>query len=297
MLHQVAQYNDLSQKLLERLEKRIEGFGQTVRYKFDIERLNPDQTNYNGKTIFPQMYTLDPSVFTIIDKDEDDKKKSKTKTIALIAEQDEKGMPTKFRKIRVLAGMRGILRLELDKEEDRDTCMLLELHPKLEGGDFADKDKHKVVKRIDEQATAINARTERSARVKALNIAQGMSEKELVDFCDAMLLDSSRDIELLRNDVEELADTTPDFFNDLVSGKSVEYQALVKQAMNKNIITFDPAEYKFSYVGNKQTITVLSPTGEKNEVEKMAEWLQLGGEKAQEIFKKLKGLVGDKKVA
>lgn len=298
MLQQIAQYNDLSPKLLEKLEKRIDGYGKIVRYKFDIERQNPDKENYNGKTIFPQMYTLDPAVFNIIDKLEDRPGKSKTKTIAIIKKQNEKGQPGipefEFTKIRLTAGLRGILTLYLERDEDRAMCMAIECHPKLKGGDFSDPEKFQVVARIDEQAAAIVSRTERTARVAALNAAQGMSDKELIQFADAMLWDSSQEIEILRNLAEQQAEDDPAFFNDLVSGKKIEYQALVKQAMNKQIIAFDPAEYKFTWSGNKQTITILSPVGEKNEVEKMAEWLQVGGKAAEEVAKKIKALIGDK---
>jgi len=54
---------------------------------------------------------------------------------------------------------------------------------------------------------------------------------------------------------------------------------------------FDPAAYSFVYAGNKQPIITLSPSGEKNHVEKMAEWMQTGG---QEAYKKIKSLVEGK---
>lgn len=298
MLQQLGNYNDISPKLMEKLEKRIEGFGKTVRYRFDIEQENPDKTFYNGKTIFPSIYTLNPTVFTITDKLEDRAGKSKTKTIALISsheQNDRGGYDTRFKKIKVPGGMRGILRLELENEEDRAVCMALELHPKLKGGDFADSNRFQVISRVDENAQATTQRAERSAKLMALNAAQGMSDKDLVSFADAMQWDSSQNIEILRNMAEELAEGDAAFFNDLVSGKKIEFQALVRQAQNKGLISFDPAEYKFTWTGNKQIITVLSPTGEKSELEKMAEWLQVGGEKATEVAKKLKSLVNDKK--
>jgi hypothetical protein len=71
---------------------------------------------------------------------------------------------------------------------------------------------------------------------------------------------------------------------------------LIKQAMNKGLITFEYGEYKFIWTGNQQTITVLSPTGSKNEIEKMSEWMQTSGAKGDDVYKKLKSLVkGGKK--
>lgn len=296
MLRQVGHYNDFSPKFLDNLEKRIDGFGNVVRYRFDIENENPDKTYYNGKTIFPQMYTLKPAVFNVIDKFEDRVGKSKSKTAAIIesTEMNEHGvLIPKFTKVRVMAGMRGILRLDLTKEEERDMCRIIELHPKLKNGEFTDPTKVSVVSRIDEQADASKERKERSDRLKAQLAAQEMSDEQIIQFCDAMQWDSSQKPEVLRNDVEALADNDPDFFIDLVSGKNLEYQAIAKKAMNQGIINFDPAEYKFTWASNKQPIVMLSPVGEKNEVVKLADWLQLGTQ-GKEVFNKLKSLTSGK---
>ncbi len=294
MLQKVGIYNDLSKGLLDKLQKRIDGFGSTVRYRFDIERENPDKTFYNGKTIFPQTYTLDPTIFKITDKD-DATGKPKSVSIAIIKsyEQNDKGgMNITFGKVRVKASQRGMLRLELDKDEDREMCMYIELQPKLSGGDFSDPTKHQVITRVDEQAEASTRRDERNARLKAMRVAEGMSKKEVIDFCDAMQWDSSQKENVLRDLVEDLAENEPDFFNDLVESKDLEYRAVIKQALNKGVIGFDPGEYKIFWAGNKMTITVLTPAGEKNEVEKFADWLISGGEKTDDIFKKIKSLIG-----
>lgn len=300
MLQQVGIYNDLSKKLFEKLEERINGFGKTVRYRFDIEKENPDKTFYNGKTIFPQVYTLDPTVFKINDID-DATGKPKTKTIALIksyAYNDRNNLEIQYRKVRISAGQRGILTLDLNKEEDREMCMYMELHPKLKGGDFSDPEKNHVVSRVDEVGEASGKVEERKLRLKAMSIAADMSDKQLIDFADAMSWDSTQKPGVLKNLVEELAETEPKFFNDLVTGKELEYRATVKQALDRKIIGFDPAEYKFFWVGNNMVITVLSPSGTKSEVEKFAEWLQVGGEKTLEIYKKIKSLMSaDKKAA
>ena len=65
-------------------------------------------------------------------------------------------------------------------------------------------------------------------------------------------------------------------------------------------IPIDYNEYKFIWSGNQQTITVLSPTGSKKEIEKMSEWMQTSGVKGDDFYKKLKSLVKggkEKKVA
>ena len=300
-LENFAHFNDISPKLRLELERKVESFGKRVRYKFDIAKPNPDPEKYNGAFVYPNMYTLDPTKFTIQDPYEDRDDKSKTKNIGLIDDVylSDTGIPERFKKVKVGGSDKAVLTLNLeDNRDDFYVAMYLELHPKNSGGKFASKTLYHVFSRIDENAAAKEARTERSERLKALNVSQGMSDSELIDFADAMQWDSTLDIEVLRNMAEELADTNPIYFNDFVQGKTVEYQSLIKQAMDKGLISFNNGDYSFIWTGNQQTITVLSPTGQKTNIEKMSEWMQTSGNKGDDFYKKLKSLVkGGKKSA
>lgn len=291
MLQKHGHFNDLSDELRKELTDRINAFGKKVRYKFNISHDNPDPQKYNGPTVWPFMWVLDPCTFRITDKHEKRANISKAKEIGLVEKVDKDGKPEKYQKIKVWARHQGILVFDLTDPGDFDMVMYLELHPKLKGGDFADKNKQQLVERIDEFKDAKTQREARSAKSKALRLAEEMSEEQVRKFADAMLWDSSEEIELLQNKVEQLAETTPVFFNDLVAGKNVEYQATVKRALDKEIWAFDPAEYKFMWSSNQQNITVLQPVGTKNHVEKMAEWLMTGGQKADEVYKKVKSIL------
>lgn len=301
LLRQESEFNDLSPKFRNELEEKVRGFGKTVRYKFEISNENPDPEKKNGKVLWPNMYTLDPAVFYINDPYEDRPNKNKSKRIGMIDTVEiQQGRPvvSKFKKIKIDGKYKGIFKLELQEiDEHFDFACYLEIHPKLVGGRFADKTKRAIFTRVDEMAAATTARTERNAKQTAFNTASSMSHKELIDFADAMsggnnvYWDSTEEEIILRNKVEELAEIDPMFFNELVKGKNIEYQALIKQAINRNIISFDPAEYSFVYTGNKHPIATLSPNGEKNEIEKMAEWLQSTGKDAH---KKIKSLVESK---
>lgn len=298
LLRETGMFNEISPELREKLEARVRGFGKSVRYKFDISNENPDPTKHDGKVIYPSVFTLDPATFYITDPLEKRTGKSKTKRIGLVEQVDEKGVPNKFKKIKVDGKYRGILKLEIEEiPEHFDFAMFLEMHPKLTGGDFLDKTKRQMISRIDEQAAATTQRAERTARLKALNVAQGMSDKELINFADAMLWDSTQNPEILRNDAEVLAESNPEFFNDLVAGKSLEYRALIKQCVDKKIIEFNPSEQNFVYSSNKQVIVQTSATSQKSEVEQFSDWLQAGGTKTEEVYKKLKSLNSGKEVA
>jgi hypothetical protein len=298
-LENFAHFNDISPKLRIELENKVASFGRRVRYKFDISKPNPDPEKYNGDTVYPNMYTLDPTRFTIQDPYENREDKSKTKNIALVESDflDEAGLPTRFKKVKVGGADKSILTLNIeDNRDDFYMAMFLELHPKLKEGKFANRMLFPIFSRIDENAAAKTARSERSERLKALNAAQEMTDADLVDFADAMQWDSAESYDVLRNKIEELADTNPIYFNDLVQSKAVEYQALIKQAMNKDLISFNHAEYKFVWSGNQQVITALSPTGTGNELQKLSEWMQTSGNKGDDLYKKLKSLVkGGKK--
>lgn len=298
LLNQIAHFNDLSPKLRDELDAKIKGFGKSVRYKFDIANKNPAPTGDHDKIIYPNMYTLDPSVFNINDPYEDRKDKQKSKRIGLIKEVDEKGLPKSFKKCQVYGKTKGILSLNVEEDnDDFNMAMFIEIHPKLTGGMFMDKTKRQVITRIDENKLATEQRAERSLRSKARRAAEEMSDNEIVNFCDAMMWDSTRDMAIMRNEVEALAESDPPFFNDMIKEKTVEFQSLVKQAMDRNIITFDPAENKFSYTSNGQPIAIFSAADNKNEVQKMSEFLQAGGGKAEEVHKKIKSLLKKAEVA
>lgn len=291
MLEQVGLFNDLSPELRTQLDNKVSSFGKRVRYKFKISNPNPDPEKKNGPIIWPFMYTLDPRTFSIVDPNEKRTGKQKLKRIGMVEKINDKGEPEKFKRVRVNGRDAGIVDFDLENIEDIEQVMYLELHPKLTGGMFADKNKAQVFERIDEKKLNAEKRTERTLRLEALNAAQNMSEKEVVEFADAMSWDSTQEPDLIRGMIEEMAETTPDFFTDLIAGKKVEYQSAVKQALDKRIISFDPAEYSFTWAENNQVITVLSPSQDKTEVEKFALWLSTNGSKADAVYKKIKNLI------
>ncbi len=292
MLQKHGHFNDISPKLWEEISNKVKALGKKVKFKFHISHENPDPEKYDGKIIYPNMYTLDPGVFRITDPYEERAGVSKSKEIGLINKVDREGIPESFHRVRVMFRELGIKEFKPEENaDDFEYVMYLLMHPKLKNGQFQSADKTSVFELIDEQAEAKLRKDRRNAKVKALNVVRDMDEKKVIEFADAMLWDTTIEPDLLKDQVEELAETNPDLFNDLISGKSLEYQATIKRALDKQIWAFDPAEYKIIWTSNQQTVTVLQPTGEKNHVEKAAEWLMTGGQKCDEIYKRLKGLV------
>lgn len=292
MLQKHAHYNDLSPELRRKLEEKVRSLGTTVRFKFNISRENPDPEKYNGPILWPALYVLDPKVFRITDALEKRDGISKSKEIGLVDKLKDDGKPLSWFSIRVFARHKGVLTFKPDENvDDFNYVMYLLIHPKLDGGMFQNKGMQPIIQMIDEKKEAAEQKERRSHRAKALAAATNMKDEEVISFADAMMWDSTIDTDLLRNQVEVLAETDPKMFNDLIGSKNLEYQALIKRAMDKQVIAFNPAEYKFVWFGNQQPIATLAPVGNKNEVEKMSEWLQTGGKNADEVYAKIKSLV------
>ena len=225
MLQREGVWNDLSPKLIEKLEAQINSFGKSVRFKFDIANPDPDpEKRAAGAIVYPFSYTLDPVTFQINDKYEDRADKQKMKKVGMAMNpdiEDGREVVRQFKRVRVSEKEKGIKKFMLDNVEDREMVMYLLLHPKLSGGEFMDKTKRQVITRIDEVTAAKTARDERTARSKAMNVAENMSKDEMETFAAAMLWDDTDEEIILRNKIEELAETSPVFFNDLVESKDI----------------------------------------------------------------------------
>lgn len=297
MLQQVAHFNDFSPKLREELEAKIKSFGKRVRYKFAISNNNPDPEKYNGSTVWPQMYALDPITFDIVDPYEDRPGKSKLKKVGMVHETDTDGKPTSFHRVRIHKRHEGIVPFEIEDAEgipnieDQMYVMYLELHPKLNGGKFANKGQKQIIFRIDEQKEAKEARERRTEKRKALSAATAMSEKEIKDFSAAMQWDENDDPDILRDKVEALAETQPGMFNDVVEGKTIEYRSTIKRALDRQLVAHNPAEFKFQWPNGQTIVSLGASIDGISDVNRFAEWCMTNGTKSDEVYKKIKALV------
>lgn len=287
MLEQVAHFNDLSPALKQKLEARIASYGKKVRYKFSISNANPDPLKENGPIIWPTNYTLDPIVFDIVDLEEKRDGKSRAKKIGMVDKVDDKGIPFAFKRVRIPGKNAGIFELELeDNPDDIRMAMYIELHPKLGNGLFQDKKRIPIITRIDEKKDSQEKREIRSSKAKALQLAGQMSDAEIREFAAAMTWDDSDEMEILRDKVEMEAENDPVSFVKLASTEKMKYQALVKRALIKGTLFYDPVGGRF-LDAKQQTITVLGLASGQNEVEQFAEFLMTNGKKGEEIYKRI----------
>jgi len=287
LLLQTGVFNNLSEKLLEKLKARVDSFPKKVRYKFDISKENPDKTYYNGTVLWPSIYTLDPVQFTINDKEEA-KGKPTGKKVALIESTDDKGFPVRYKKIKIFARDKGILLLQPhDNVDDYDICMFLELHPKNKTGFFPDPQRHQVFSIIDTAVSATEERKVRSARKLAMDTAEKMSDAEVIEFADAMMWDSSEDVLFLRNKAEELAESDPKMFSDIIADKKTKFLAAIKRALDKRIWQYDPSDGKLSWASTGQAIVTMGQDAATEGYGRYAEWFMTAGKQADGAFEKL----------
>jgi hypothetical protein len=280
-------WNDLSDALRKQLQEKVDSLGKTARFKFAIGKENPDPAKHNGPMVYPFIWTLDPVVFDIVEKGVSVKKK-----IGMYegTSNDKDDVRPVWKRVRVYEKERGVKTYYLDNPDDVEEVAYLLLHPKLSDGLFSDKRLAQQIELVDEKKYSTEKRKERSEKLVALSAAQEMSDQDVLDFADAMLWDSTQDIEILRGLIEEMAEVSPKMFGDLVKGKRIKYQATIKRALDKQFVNFNPAEYKFNWA-NGQVLATLLPTEDKNEIEKLAEYFLTGGKKAEEQYKKVEELL------
>jgi len=280
-------YNNLSPQLRETLEKRAKESGRFVKYKFSIAKANPDtEMKTGGAYLYPLRWALTPVTYEITDPHDNLRKR-----IGMVSRLKEFGAPDDgFRRVILDEQYRGILTLDMESHNDQDMFMFLEMHPKFEGGMFRNKNEMAVFHRIDDVKEAKTSLTARENRANAMFVASQMAKQEVLDFACAMGWAESDDISILRDRIMELADNDPEWFKNFIDNKSIEYRAVIKRAMDGNIISWHPVENKFVWTSNNQTIAILDRCEDGKVLERMSDWI-VTSKNGQEVYVKLKGLL------
>lgn len=291
MLQEIKQYNKLSPELRVRLNKEREIVGDFVKYKFYIAKKNPDaQHAADGEYIYPATYTLTPVTYNILDPGD-----SKYKLIGLatgIATYGEIEEVT-LERISIPGRFAGILTLDLKYMEHRAMFEFLQMHPKLEGGMFRDKNIPAMLARVDDLKEAKTKLKQKELRSTALMVATRMQEKEVRDFSAAMNWNELEDLDMLRDKLTEIADKDPLFFQKFIDDPLLESKAVVRRALDANIIAWIPVENKFVWVSNGSTIAMLERGEGEEYMDKMAHWFR-AHKNGDEVYKKMKALLSGK---
>lgn len=288
-LEKVAHINDLSKKTREELVKRVKGYGRYVKYKFNIERKNPDPEKVNGQFVVPALFSLHPTKIDLFDKNHDGG--GRQVTVGLVERTDDKGLPDKYKIIKLLASDRCELSLDTEDVEQMQVAMYLEIHSKNTDSMFPNPSVYPVFSRLDEQKASTDSRTIRSAKVAALNVAMAMSDAEIMEFARAMVWEGCDDLAkvgLFRDAVEKEAEVDPDKFRTLVESKKIQYLASIQSGLEKRKIVYNAGERSFAWMSGGNPVFVCSQGTAKEPNLQFAEWLMTDEGKAKDIFKKIK---------
>lgn len=280
-------YNNLTPQLREQLMKKANEAGRYVKYKFAIAKRNPDgEMKTGGEYLYPLRWALTPVTFYITDPFDKLRKR-----IGVVDKLKEFGAPSdSFKRVHLEEQFKGILTLDMEHMPDQDTFIYLELHPKLEGGQFRDSNEMAIFRRIDEVKEAKSSLSARENRANAMFVASQMTMQEVKDFACAMGWNEHEDINIIRDKVLEIADKDPEWFKNFIDNKSIEYRAVIKRALDNNIIAWHPVENKIVWGSNNQTVAILERCEDGKVLERFGDWL-VTSKNGQEVYTKLKGLL------
>lgn len=291
MLRPIDHYNQFSPALRKTLNDLRASAGKTVRYKFYIAQKNPDGEHVAaGEYLYPALYSLTPTTYSVLDPGD-----GGYKDVGMTSDKTRYGLVEElhFRRIKVVERDQGIISLDLTRPEGIEAFEYLEMHPKLEGGMYRDKNSPAMFVRIDDLKEAKTKLKARELRVTALMVASKMGEQEVRDFAAAMNWNEFQDLDILREKLTALAETDPQFFKTFVDDPQLESKAVVKRALDSNAISWIPVENKFVWGSNGATIAMLDRIENGNYIDQMADWF-MSHKNGQEVYKKIKSVISGK---
>ena len=120
-----------------------------------------------------------------------------------------------------------------------------------------------IFERLNPVAKAESKRKTRSTRRQALNIAADMNASTCREFAAAMGWDDAQDLVLLRDRIEEYADTNPTQFIKKSKNKQNSISALISRAQKSGEIIFDSKTNSWKWKGSDEVICSVSRGTEK----------------------------------
>ena len=109
-------------------------------------------------------------------------------------------------------------------------------------------------KLVEAKKEAAESRKQRNLRRDAMNVAAELSAAEVREFIASLNKDQNRDISILRDELEVLAEKDPQQFISLSKDKNKSIQANCKKAIDQKVIKFDKATSSFIWVSTGETI-------------------------------------------
>lgn len=291
MLPIVGELNKISPELRKKLNDEYRVAGKVVKYKFYIAHKNPDGQHKQGEDyIFPMLYTLTPVVFFINDGEERKRVKIGLYDTTI---RDKDVEEQKFNRVTLRSRDEGVLTLDMEQREHQEIFEYLELHPKNENGFFRDKNIPALFCRMDELKEAKQRLKTKEMRGQAMMVATRMTEQETRNFAASMNWNQFEDYEILKDRMIEIADKDPEFFRKSVEDPAQEYKAVVKMALDANILAWQPVECRYVWGSNNSLLVILDRGAAEKPLDGLADWL-MTAKNGPDAYKKIKALLTPK---
>lgn len=145
-----------------------------------------------------------------------------------------------------------------------------------------DTSKEVIFELVDESVKSDTERKQRNLKREALNAAADLSPEDVRNYTAALGQDDTKKIEILRNELETMADHDPKSFLELISNKQAVMKATLNRALAKGVITFDSEQSRFSWPNGEAILTVARTTG-GDAVEELLTYC-VSGAKGEKVF-------------
>lgn len=241
-------YNNVSESLLKPTKLKP---GQQVVYK--VEGITPDPMN-PGKWAIPAAKNVPP-----IDQIWDEEKQEYV-DIAAVRSFDAEGNHT-FHEIWFFGNQVGLLILRGGSAIDQEIHSYLSLCNYNGSNPNRDTTKEVYFTLVDETAKSESERKVRNLKREALNVSADLTAEDVRNYIAALGQDDTKPLEVLRNDLETLADSDPKSFLELVSNKQAVMKATLNRALKKNVIKFEEEQSRFTWANGEVITTVARTTG------------------------------------
>jgi hypothetical protein len=240
-------YNQLSEKLIKSTMLKP---GQSVTYRLHNIQRDPFDPN---RLAIPAVKGV-PLIDTIYDEE-----KGEYVDIAAVRSVDGQGNHI-FHEINFYSNMAGHMILTGGRAYDQEIHSYLSLCDYNASKLNRDTTKEAIFELVDEAATAEKDSRTRNQRREALNAAADLSPEDVKTYASALGKDDTKSVAVLRNELEEMADTDPKAFLDLLSNKQAVVTASVNRAIKKGVIIYNQEQSRFEWP-NKEVILVVARSG------------------------------------
>ena len=200
--------------------------------------------------MMPSIHMI-PNVDRVYDKETDD-----YIDIASIGSIGIGGKPT-MNTIQFTKKDKGLMALRGSKTGDREIFQYLSLSNYNKSNPNRDTAVNPLYELVEPSRGAKESRENRTLRRDAMNVAAELSAAEVREFISSMNKDAKRDMSILRDEIELMAEKDPKGFIKLSKDKNKSIQANCKLAIDKKIIEFDKKTSSFLWVGTGETIVTV----------------------------------------